>query len=191
MNPAADPARAPFPYWENEINEENPSCLGHMSEVRPTPEGGAIDGRRLLTEEERGRMMATIHSMVFWVGVLIPEWELVGDKEVELRDTVFRLTTKDDLSPEDIKRIDDLVAVLTTRERELEKKLAHDPMTVDAAKALLEEIRGLLKAIDDLRSAETDEHASVGRNEVLSRMEDAKRWKEFVERIKPSGRTQF
>jgi hypothetical protein len=157
----------------------------------PMPAEGAVDGRRLLAKEERDRMIATIHSMVFWVGVLIPEWELVGDKEIELRETVYRLSTKDELTPEDLRRIDDLVALLTERERELERRLAHDPMTVDAAKALLEEIRGLLKAIDDLRSAETDEHASVGKDEVLSRMDDARRWKEFVESIKPPGRTSF
>jgi hypothetical protein len=151
----------------------------------------AVDGRRLLTKDERDRMMATLHSMVFWVGVLIPEWELVGDREIELRETVFRLTTKDELTPEDLGRIDGLVALLSEREKELERKLAHDAMTVDAAKALLEEVRGLLKAIDDLRSAETDEHASVGKQEVLSRMDDARRWKEFVESVKPPGRTRF
>ena len=43
-------------------------------------------------------MMATVHSMVFWVGVLIPEWELVGGHEVELRETVYRLTTKEHLT---------------------------------------------------------------------------------------------
>lgn len=155
------------------------------------PADAPVDGRRLLTKEERDRMFATIHSMVFWVGVLIPEWELVGDHEVELRETVFRLTTKDHLAPEDLERIDGLVTLLNAREKELERKLAHDPMTVDAAKALLEEIRGLLKAIDDLRSAETDERASVGKEEVLSRMDDARRWKEFVESIKPPGRTRF
>jgi hypothetical protein len=145
-----------------------------------------IDGRQFLTEEERRKMFATIHSMMFWVGVLIPDWELVGDREIELRDVVYRLSTKEHLTDEDIQRIDALVAQLKTRERELEHKLSHDPMTIDAAKALMAEIRGLLKAIDDLRNAETDEHASVSKDEVLSRLEDARRWKEFIEQVKPS-----
>lgn len=130
-------------------------------------------------------MSATIHSMVFWVGVLIPEWEIVGDKEMELRETVYRLTTKEHLEEEDKRRIDALVQQLKDKERELEHKLSHDPMTIDAAKALVTEIRGLLKAIDDLRYAESDDHASVGKDEVMARLDDAKRWKEFIERIRP------
>ena len=148
-------------------------------------QSGRVDGRRLLTSEEREKMIATIHSMVFWVGVLVPEWEIVGDREMELREIVYRLSTKEHLTDEDIGRIDKLVKTLEVREKELENKLAHDPMTVDAAKALGEEIRGLLKAIYDLRSAETDDHASVGKDEVMSRVEDARRWKDFVEQIKP------
>lgn len=149
-------------------------------------QAGRVDGRRLLTSEEREKMIATIHSMVFWVGVLVPEWEIVGDREIELRETVYRLSTKERLTEEDIDRIDQLVDMLRVRERELERKLAHDPMTVDAAKALGEEIRGLLKAIYDLRSAETEDHASVGKDEVMARVEDARRWKAFIEQIKPS-----
>jgi len=129
--------------------------------------------------------MATIHSMVFWVGVLIPEWELVGGHEVELRETVYRLTTKVHLTDEDIQRIDSLSKLLIAREKMLERKLAHDPMTVDAAKVLMEEIRGLLRAVDDLRSAETEELASVVKDEVMARIEDARRWKDFIEKVKP------
>lgn len=157
-----------------------------MSETTgPDRQSGRVDGRRLLTSEEREKMVATIHSMVFWVGVLVPEWEIIGDREMELRETVYRLSTKEHLTDEDIGRIDKLVKMLQVREKELEGKLVHDPMTVDAAKALGEEIRGLLKAIYDLRSAETDDHASVGKDEVMARVEDARRWKDFVEQIKP------
>jgi hypothetical protein len=148
-------------------------------------ESGSVDGRRLLTEEERGKMIATIHSMVFWVGILVPEFELIGDHEIELRDIVYRLTTKDHLSPEDIEKIDGLIVQLKTRERDLESKLAHNPMTVDAAKALMEEVRGLLKAIDELRDAETEDHAEVGKTEVMARVEDARRWRDFIESVKP------
>jgi hypothetical protein len=151
----------------------------------PDGQSRRVDGRRLLTSEEREKMIATIHSMVFWVGVLVPEWEIVGDREMELREIVYRLSTKEHLTDEDIGMIDRLVKTLEVREKELESKLAHDPMTVDAAKALGEEIRGLLKAIYDLRSAETDDHASVGKDEVMARVDDARRWKDFVEQIKP------
>ena len=124
--------------------------------------------------------------MVFWVGVIVPEFEMVGDQEIELRDIVYDLSTKKDLTPEDITRIDNLFAMIKTRERELEHKLAHDPMTLDAAKELMDEIRGLLRAMDDLRFAEIDDHAEVGKEEVLARVKDAQRWKDFVDQIKPT-----
>lgn len=144
------------------------------------------DGRQMLSEDERHKMISTIHSMVFWVGVIVPEFEMVGDQEIELRDIVYDLSTKKDLTPEDITRIDNLFAMIKTRERELEHKLAHDPMTLDAAKELMDEIRGLLRAMDDLRFAEIDDHAEVGKEEVLARVKDAQRWKDFVDQIKPT-----
>ncbi|MBE0518143.1 MAG: hypothetical protein IH630_02815 [Thermoplasmata archaeon] len=150
------------------------------------PESLLSDGRQMLSEEERHKMISTIHSMVFWVGVLVPEYEVVGDQEIELRDIVYDLSTKNDLTLEDIARIDNLFGLIKTRERELEHKLAHDPMTLDAAKALMDEIRGLLRAMDDLRFAETDDHVEVGKAEVLSRVKDAQRWKNFVDQIKPT-----
>ena len=144
-----------------------------------------IEGqRRLVTEEERERMIATLHSLVFWVGVLVPEYELLGDHEIELRETVYRLTTADQLTDEDIDRIERLVGQLKMREREVERELAHGPMTVDAAKALLEEARGLLKAIDELRSAESEDHASVRKAEVMARARDARRWHDFIESVR-------
>jgi len=145
-----------------------------------------VDGRRLMTDEEREKMMSTIHSMVFWVGILVPEFEMVEDHEIELRETVYRLTTKDHLSDEDRVRIDALIESLRNKERVLELRLKHDAMTVDSAKALMEEIRGLLKAIDELRYAESIEHAHVGKDEVLSRVEDARRWHRFIQDISPS-----
>ena len=149
-------------------------------------EGPPRDGRQMLSEDERHKMISTIHSMVFWVGVLVPEYEIVGDEEIELRDVVYDLTTKKDLTADDIARIDNLFGLIKTRERELERKLAHDPMTLDAAKELMDEIRGLLRAMDDLRFAETDDHVEVGKAEVLSRVKDAQRWKDFVDQIKPT-----
>lgn len=148
------------------------------------PEKG-LGGHRLLTESEREKMISTIHSMVFWVGVLVPEYELVGDQEMELREVVYRLTTKDHLDGDDLEKVERLVGQLRVREKELEHRLAHDPMTVDAAKALMEEIRGLLKAIDELRSAETEDHAEVGKKEIMARIEDARRWRDFIESVRP------
>jgi len=144
----------------------------------------SIDARKLLTPDERAKMLARIHSLVYWVGMLIPEKELLGDSEIDLREVVYDLTNKEDLTDEDVKKVHELIALLKSKEKSLEKKLANDPMNVEAAKNLLEEICGLLRAIDELRSVESVEKAEFSKKEVMSRVEDAKRWQKFVDAIK-------
>jgi hypothetical protein len=151
-----------------------------LTESIPT---GVVDARSLLTPEERAKMIARIHSLVYWVGMLIPEQEILGESETDLREVVYDLTTKEKLTEEDVKRVDELIALLKQKERTLEVNLSRDRMTVDRAKELLQEICGLLRAIDELRSVETMEKAEFRKKEVMSRIEDAKRWKKFVESI--------
>jgi len=156
------------------------------SSVDAPVEGEGIDARMLLTSEERAKMLARIHSLVYWVGMLIPEREILDYSEIDLREVVYNLTSKEKLTPTDIAQVNELIRVLKAKERGLEKNLAHDPMTLDGAKGLLEEICGLLRAVDELRSVETPEKAEFRKRDVLSRIEDAKRWQKFVESITPT-----
>jgi hypothetical protein len=146
--------------------------------------GESIDARRLLTPDDRAKMLARIHSLVYWVGMLIPERELLGDSEIDLREVVYDLTNKEDLTKEDEAKVHELITLLKQKEHDLEKKLAHDPMNLETAKDLLEETCGLLRAIDELRSVESVEKAEFRKQEVMNRVEDAKRWQKFVEAIK-------
>lgn len=143
-----------------------------------------IDARQLLSPDERAKMIARIHSLVYWVGMLIPEQEILGESEIDLREVVYDLTNKEKLTSEDVARVRNLIDLLKQRSRSLETRLSKDPMTLDAAKNLLEEICGILRAIDELRSVETIEKAEFKKKEVMSRIEDAKRWKKFVDSIK-------
>ncbi len=144
-----------------------------------------VDARKLLTPEERAKMIARIHSLVYWVGMLIPEHELLGDSEIDLREVVYNLTTKEKLTEEDVAKVNDLISLLRQKARSLETHLARDPMTLESAKNLVEEICGLLRAIDELRSVESPEKAEFRKQEVMNKVEDAKRWQKFLEAIKP------
>ncbi|MBN1676941.1 MAG: hypothetical protein JW880_00220 [Candidatus Thermoplasmatota archaeon] len=146
---------------------------------------GAIDARSLLTDEERAKMLARIHSLVYWVGMLIPEHELLGGSGIDLREVVYNLTTKEHLTDDEVDEIHKLIDLLKAKERSLERTLAHDPMATGTAKELLAEICGLLRAIDELRSTESQEHAEFSAQEVMKRVGDAKRWQRFLEAIKP------
>ena len=143
-----------------------------------------MDARNLLSNEERAKMISRIHSLVYWVGMLIPERELLDGSEIDLREVVYNLTSKEKLTVEDVQEANDLIAHLKEREHELEAQLSHDQMTRDTAKGILEEICGLLRAIDELRSAENAERAEFKKEALMSKIEDAKRWQRFVESIK-------
>ncbi len=155
------------------------------SQKQPSTE--MIDGRQLLTIDERNRMINRIHSLVYWVGMLIPEHELIGGREIDLRETIYNLTSKEKLSPGDIKQANELISILKSREKDLESRLAHDRLSVVTAKGILEEICGLLRAMDELRSVESMEKAEFSKKQLLTRVEDAKRWQKFVQSIKPNA----
>ncbi len=154
--------------------------------AKPLAAGASIDALNLLSSEERAKMISRIHSLVYWVGMLIPERTLLDGSEIDLREVVYNLTSKEKLTLEDIQEANDLIAQLKVRERELETQLSHDQMTRDTAKGMLEEICGLLRAIDELRSAESVEKAEFKKEALMSKVEDARRWQKFVESIKPT-----
>ena len=131
-------------------------------------------------------MIQRVHSLVYWVGMLIPEHEILGDSEIDLREVVYNLTSKEKLSAEDVRKARDLIGLLKKKENELESRLSHDRMTLDAAKQMLEETCGILRAIDELRSVESVEKAEFRKQALMSKIEDAKRWQKFVESIKPA-----
>ena len=145
---------------------------------------GLTDARKLLTEEEREMLLSRVHSLVYWVGMLIPEHELLGGSEIDLREVVYNLTSKDHLTSEEVAQINELIRLIKDKERVLEKRLAHDPMTLDSAKAMVEETCGLLRAIEELRTVETLEKAEFRKADVISRLDDARRWQRFVESTK-------
>lgn len=152
----------------------------------PSAMDAPMDARNLLSSEERAKMISRIHSLVYWVGMLIPERELLDGSEIDLREVVYNLTSKEKPTVEDVQEANDLIAQLKEKERGLEAQLSHDQMTRDTAKGILEEICGLLRAIDELRSADSAERAEFKKKALMSRIEDAKRWQRFVESIKPT-----
>ena len=157
-----------------------------MSGAIVEQQGPYAEAWKLLTNEDRAKMLARIHSLVYWVGMLIPEHELLGDSEIDLREVVYNLTNKEELTSEDTAKANELIRLLKEKERSLESRLSRDKMPLDAAKELLEEICGLLRAMDELRSIETPEKAEFRKQEVMSRVEDAKRWQKFLDSIKPA-----
>ena len=69
----------------------------------PCDDSSIEEGRHCLTSKDRERIMARIHSALFWVGELIPDRYVIDGKDVPLRDTIFRFISDEDVSEEDVR----------------------------------------------------------------------------------------
>jgi len=138
----------------------------------------------LLTDDERDRILDRAHSVFSWVGNLIPDKEKFDSTEIELRNIVFKLRTKKGITDEDRELATLLIRKIKTRKNELENRLRTDRMTLATAKKLLDEISGLVKAINDLHDVELADDLIQRKTDLLSRVDDEKRWQKYLKRLK-------
>jgi len=140
--------------------------------------------QNLLTEEERQHILSLAHSVFSWVGNLIPDREKFDNTEIELRNVIFKLRTKKGITDEDRELARLLMAKIKERKRELEEKLRKDPMTLAAAKKLLDEISGLVKAINDLHDIEISDDLIERKAAIMNKVDDEKRWQKYLKRLR-------
>ena len=138
----------------------------------------------LLTDEERERILDRAHSVFSWVGNLIPDKEKFDNTEIELRNVIFKLRTKKGITDDDRELARLLIQKIKGRKGELENKLKNDKITLAAAKKLLDEISGLVKAINDLHDVELSDELIDRKSAIFNRIDDEKRWQKYLKRIK-------
>jgi phosphoenolpyruvate synthase/pyruvate phosphate dikinase len=138
----------------------------------------------LLTDEERERFINRAHSVFSWVGNLIPDKEKFDNTEIELRNVIFKLRTKKGITDDDRELARLLMQKIKVRKNELETRLKNDKMTLTAAKKLLDEISGLVKALNDLHDVELSDELIERKSAMFNRIDDEKRWQKYLKRIK-------
>ena len=143
-----------------------------------------VDMDGILTEEERRRIIRRLHSMLAWVGSIIPEKEVIYGERIELRKIVLELVSKPKLTREDLKKAKILARGIAEREKDIEEEIIHGDITEEEALSLLEEARGLLRALEDLKALQDKDKAINAKEIIMSRVDDEKRWKKFLDRIK-------
>jgi hypothetical protein len=153
--------------------------MGHKFEMLPL-----VDMDGILTEEERGRIIKRLHSMLSWVGSIIPEKEVISGQSVDLRNVISELIRKSELSKEDLKYARILANGISSRERDLEGTIIHGDITEEKALELLEEARGLLRAIEELSNIQDRGKAIKAKEVILSKVDDENRWRKFTDKIK-------
>lgn len=127
-------------------------------------------------------ILARIHSPLFWLGRPIPEEVLLEGEKVPLREVIFRYITNENPSPGEIQGALDLADALEVKTGLLERQLSAEPLATGEAHAILDEVLGLLRAVDDIRKARGVE-APFRSTARLDRVKDERRWLDFVRKI--------
>lgn len=141
------------------------------------------EGPPALTSEDRARIVSRIHSLLYWVGEMIPQEIELEHRRVPLRDVVFRYIMSDSPSEEERRDAEALAQLLDQLVKDMEEEIKHGNVTRAEACELMNEARSYLRAADELRSA-TGEEADVKRHALMKQVDDARRWKRFVEKVR-------
>ena len=118
------------------------------------------------------------------MGSIIPEKEKIQGRQIDLRKTITELITKPELTLKDIEKAKVLASGIAERERYLEEVIIHGDITEEEALQLLEEARGLLRAMEELRNIREKRKAIEAKETLLSKVDDEKRWSRFLGKIK-------
>jgi beta-phosphoglucomutase-like phosphatase (HAD superfamily) len=143
-----------------------------------------VDMDGVLTKDERERIIKRLHTILAWVGSRIPQDQVICGETLNLREAVIRLISRDSYSKEDIEWANYLAECLTEREQNLEKEIIHGDISEDEALELLEEARGLLRAIDELENLEDRNKRLEAKDTLLAQVDDEMRWKHYIDKLK-------
>jgi hypothetical protein len=140
-----------------------------------------------LTEQDRAKIIARIHSALFWLGKFIPEEEIIEGQEVPLRDVIFNFVSKEHPSEDEVIEALSLADAVQKKARELEMSLkTEDGLTKGQAHMLLDEICGLMRAVDEIRTSRGAD-AQLKAKALMTKVSDEKRWQEFVKSVNFMG----
>jgi hypothetical protein len=143
-----------------------------------------VDMDGVLTETERKRILKRLHTILSWVGSQIPKEQKILGEQVNLRQLVLELISKRSLSKDDIVGAKMLAQILEEREMDLEREITDGDISEDEALLLLEEARGLLRAIVELRTIDDPKRKTNAKDLILAKVDDEKRWQYFMHKLK-------
>ena len=146
------------------------------------PEATGED-KRTLTQDERRRIQVRLHATLSWVGVRIPDEVDLDGERVALRDKVDRFVFDDFIDDEERAEVLALIDKLEDKAEILEDELALEDLTMEEAEGILQRTIGVIRAIDELRHLEDAEEWEDRRVEIMEKVDDATRWREFTKRI--------
>jgi argonaute-like protein implicated in RNA metabolism and viral defense len=172
------------------------------------------DLKDYLTDEERKKLVASLHHALVWVGVKEPQ-ELMVDKsqlrlemekfhqtdsdmpaevhssqgKIELHHLIWRLLNESEITEQERLQIEELIDILQKKERIEEDALKEEMLTTKQAIQLHDEAAGIIRAILDLKDLlKKKEHMSssedVTEELIRRKVSEAKRWNQLMYEIK-------
>jgi hypothetical protein len=140
-------------------------------------------GNGPLTEEDRKRILGRIHSMLYWLGRVLPDEVELNDHKVNLRDFVNEYLQKERPTEMERQEASALSDLLKKKARLIEADIGTDGLTRKQACDMMGEVCTLLRAVDELQTSPKEE-ATLMHEELMKKVDDAKRWDRFVKGVK-------
>lgn len=163
-----------------------------------------------LTEEERRKLLSSLHRVLVWVGVKDPEEcrleraaldaELekfhqtesdlppevrTHDCKVYLHRLIWRLINEKEITDKERIQIEEIIDLLLKKEKTEEDVLLHERLTHSQAKQIYNEAAGVLRSIIDLKDVlKKRKHTDDDNDRIRAKVEDARRWNKFMDRVK-------
>ncbi|MBP1910579.1 DUF5788 family protein [Methanolobus bombayensis] len=138
-----------------------------------------------ISKRDREKLLKRLHSSLFWVGEEIPYEVKVSGEQVHLHEIVWEIVNKPELDKEDIKNIDKLLEMLSSKEKEYEERLENEHISCEDANDIFEKAAGIRRAIMDLRELTiSSKRKAIFKNRQICDDVDTSEWDSLAEDIK-------
>ncbi|MGD1060785.1 MAG: DUF5788 family protein [Methanomassiliicoccales archaeon] len=101
---------------------------------------------------------------------------------MKLREVIYAYITNPNPSPEEVEGARSLADALSKKARELEEDLRVKELSKGQAHVLLDEICGILRAVEGIRGAKGPD-AQFKAVTLMSKIKDERRWLMFVKQV--------
>lgn len=184
-----------------------------MSEMKGEETKSHAGLHAYLTDEERKKLVFSLHHALVWVGVKEPQ-ELSVDKSdlsreiemfhqtesdlppevhlrqgmIELHRLIWRLINEKEISDRERIQIEEIIDVLEKKERLEENALKDESLSIEKARELHDEAAGVIRSILDLKDLLKKRPAALpddaAEELIRQRVNEAKRWNRLIEETK-------
>jgi hypothetical protein len=162
-----------------------------------------------LTEEERKKLLSSLHHVLVWVGVKEPEgieidrFALRGEMEkfhqtekdlppevhvgkgtIDLHHLIWRLINEKEITDQEKLQIQEIIDLLGKKEKKDEDLLREMQLSEKQAEVLYNEAAGVIRALIDLKDLlKKKEHSDETQGLIRRKVEDTKRWNKFMDSV--------